>query len=88
MLSEPGFWLIVAGSLLVAASFIGLVFSRASDNVPYRKDEGDPPQPASDDQAKLPAWFSIDKRTFGRAVPKRAGSATAHFSEQRKTRPA
>ena len=69
MLAEPGFWLIVAGGLVVAGSFIGLVFSRNRDEVHPVLDQ------MADDPVKLPAWFSTDKKAFGRATPKQTGPA-------------
>src|SRR4051794_38182473 len=64
---EPGFWLIIAGGLLVGSGLIGLVFSRAGREVHPVLDQiaGDP--------VKLPAWFSTDQKAFGRAVPKQTG---------------
>jgi hypothetical protein len=76
MLAEPGFWLIVAGGLLVGGGFIGLVFSRNRDEVPPVLDQ------TADDPVKLPAWFSTDNKAFGRATPKRTGPATAQKPDQ------
>jgi hypothetical protein len=76
MLAEPGFWLIVAGGLLVGSGFIGLVFSRNRDEVPSDREQ------AADDPVELPKWFSTDKKAFGRATPKRAGAATAQKPNQ------
>jgi hypothetical protein len=77
MLAEPGFWLIVAGGLLVGGGFIGLVFSRLGHEVQHPVLDQ-----MADDPVKLPAWFSTDKKAFGRATPKRAGSATAQKPSQ------
>ena len=76
MLAEPGFWLIVAGGLLVGGGFIGLVFSRLGHEVHPVLDQ------LADDPIKLPAWFSTDKKAFGRATPKRTGLATAQKPNQ------
>ena len=77
MLAEPGFWLIVAGGLVVAGSFIGLVFSRNRDEVHPVLDQ------MADDPVNLPAWFSTDKKAFGRATPKRTDRpATAQKPNQ------
>ena len=77
MLTEPGFWLIVAGGLVVAGSFIGLVFSRNRDEVHPVLDQ------MADDPVNLPAWFSTDKKAFGRATPKRTDRpATAQKPNQ------
>ena len=54
MLAEPGFWLIVAGGLLVEGGFIGLVFSRLGHEVYPVLDQ------TADDPVKLPKWFSTD----------------------------
>jgi hypothetical protein len=80
MLAEPGFWLIVAGGLLVGSGFIGLVFSRFGHEVHPVLDQ------MADDPVKLPAWFSTDKKAFGRATPKQTGLATAQKRSQ--SRPA
>jgi hypothetical protein len=81
MLAEPGFWLIVAGGLLVGSGFIGLVFSRLGQVVHPVLDQ------MADDPVKLPVWFSTDKKAFGRATPKQTGAATAqkpsHFRPAR-----
>jgi hypothetical protein len=63
MLADPGFWLIVAGGLLVGGGLIGLVFSRLGHEVHPVLDQ------MADDPVKLPAWFSTDKKAFGRATP-------------------
>src|SRR3954452_14953118 len=77
MLAEPGFWLIVAGSLLVGGGFIGLVFSRLGHEVHPVLDQ------MADDPVELPKWFSTDKNPFGRATPKRTGGpATAQKPSQ------
>jgi len=76
MLAEPGFWLIVAGGLLLASGFIGLVFSRLDHEVHPVLDQ------MADDPVNLPAWFSTDKKAFGRATPKQTGSATAQKQSQ------
>ena len=76
MLAEPGFWLIVAGGLLVGSGFIGLVFSRLGHEVHPVLDQ------MADDPIELPAWFSTDKKAFGRATPKRTGPATAQKPNQ------
>src|SRR5205823_753286 len=36
----------------------------------------------TDDPVKAPAWFSTDKKAFGRATPKRTGPATAQKPNQ------
>jgi hypothetical protein len=77
MLAEPGFWLIVAGGLLVGGGFIGLVFSRNRDEVQHPVLDQ-----MADDPVKLPAWFSTDKKAFGRATPKRASPATPQKPSQ------
>jgi hypothetical protein len=74
MLAEPGFWLIVAGGLLVGSGFIGLVFSRLGQHPVLDQ--------MADNPGELPKWFSTDKKTFGRATPKRAGPATAQKRSQ------
>jgi hypothetical protein len=84
MLAEPGFWLIVAGSVLVAASLIGLAFSSLSQEVPSRQDEPKPAQSASDGPIDLPKWFSTDKKPFGRAVPKRTASGDHPLKDKRR----
>ena len=76
MLAEPGFWLIVAGGLLVGSGFIGLVFSRLGHEVHPVLDQ------MADDPVKPPAWFSTDKKAFGRAKPKQASPATAQNPDQ------
>jgi hypothetical protein len=76
MLAEPGFWLMVAGGLSVGGGFIGLVFSRRGHDVHPVLDQ------MADDPVKLPAWFSTDKKAFGRATPKRTGPATAQKPDQ------
>ena len=68
MLAEPGFWLIVAGGLLVGSGFIGLVFSRLGNEVAHPILDQ-----MADDPVKLPAWFSTEKNAFGRAAPKQTG---------------
>jgi hypothetical protein len=71
MLAQPGFLLMVAGGFLVAAGFIGLVFSRRAHEVHPVLDQ------MADDPVRLPAWFSTDSKTFGRATPKQTRPATA-----------
>ena len=71
MLAEPGFWLIVAGGLLVEGGFIGLVFSRLGHEVYPVLDQ------TADDPVKLPKWFSTDTKALGRATAKRTGTTTA-----------
>jgi hypothetical protein len=39
MLSEPGFWLIIAGAILVGVGFIGLAFSRLRSEMPVHNEE-------------------------------------------------
>jgi hypothetical protein len=70
MFSEPGFWIMTAGALLVAAGFVGLAFSRIDDVVHSANVEEGP--------APLPDPFVTDRKTevakpFGRAGLKRAG---------------
>jgi hypothetical protein len=60
MLAQAGFLLMVAGGLLVGAGFIGLVLSRRVREVHPVLDQ------MADDPVKLPAWFSTDKKTFGK----------------------
>jgi len=76
MLAEPGFWLMVAGGLLVGSGSIGIVFSRVRHEVHPVLDQ------MADDPVKLPAWFSTDKKAFGRATPKQASPATAQSPDQ------
>jgi len=81
MLAQAGFLLMVAGGLLVGAGFIGLVLSRRVREVHPVLDQ------MADDPVKLPAWFSTDKKAFGRAMPKQTRPATAqnpdHFRPAR-----
>jgi hypothetical protein len=76
MVAEPGFWLIVAGGLLVGSGFLGLVFSQLHREVHPIVDQ------MADDPDKLPAWFSTDKKAFGRAAPKQTLPATAQNPDQ------
>jgi len=76
MLAQAGFLLMVAGGLLVGAGFIGLVLSRRVREVHPVLDQ------MADDPVKLPAWFSTDKKAFGRATPKQASPATAQSPDQ------
>jgi len=76
MLSEPGFWLMIAGSLLVAVAFIGLAFNRMGSEMPIHSanvEEQQSPTPT-----ELPGPLSTDRKTevakvFGRAGPTRTG---------------
>jgi hypothetical protein len=76
MFSEPGFWIMTAGALLVAAAFVGLAFSRNDDHVPVHSanvEQGQAPTPM-----ELPNPFATERKTevakpFGRAAPKRTG---------------
>ena len=61
----------VTGGLSVGTGFIGLVFSRLGHEVHPVLDQ------MADDPVKLPAWFSTDKKAFGRAAPKQTVPATA-----------
>ena len=79
MLAEPGFWLIVAGGLVVAGSFIGLVFSRNRDEVHPVLDQ------MADDPVNLPAWFSTHKKAFGRATPQRKTRSPLKLEEVEKS---
>ena len=76
MVAEPGFWLIIAGGLLVGSGLIGLVFSRAGREVHPVLDQ------IAGDAVKLPAWFSTDQKAFGRAGSKQTGAATAQNPDQ------
>ena len=76
MFSEPGFWIMTAGALLVAAAFVGLAFSRIDNDVPVRGanvEERPAPTPM-----ELPDPFATERKTevakpFGRAGLKRTG---------------
>jgi hypothetical protein len=74
MFSEPGFWIMTAGALLVAAAFVGLAFSRIDKDVPVHSatvEEGLAPM-------GLPDPVATERKTevakpFGRAGLKRTG---------------
>jgi hypothetical protein len=76
MFSEPGFWIMTAGALLVAAAFVGLAFSRIADNDVVHSanvEGGQAPLPM-----ELSDPFVAERKTevakpFGRAGLKRAG---------------
>ena len=76
MLSEPGFWLMIASGLLVAVAFIGLAFNRIGSETPVHSanvEEQQAPTPT-----ELPNPLSTDGKTevakvFGRAGPKPTG---------------
>jgi hypothetical protein len=76
MFSEPGFWIMTAGALLMAAGFVGLAFSRIDNDMPVisaNVEEGPAPLPMV-----LPDSFVTERKTevakpFGRAGLKRAG---------------
>jgi hypothetical protein len=77
MLSEPGFWLMIAGGLLIAAGFIGLVFHRLSPDMPFHEEEANA-VPLASDPTELPNLPSTDRnlevaKTFGKARPRRTG---------------
>jgi hypothetical protein len=72
MFSEPGFWIMTAGALLVAAGFVGLAFSRIDNDMPVHSAN------VEEGPAPLPDPFVTDRKTevakpFGRAGLKRAG---------------
>ena len=74
MFSEPGFWLMIAGGLLVAVAFIGLAFNRMGGDTRAHSanvEEQEPPI-----FTELPIPFSTDAKAevapvFGRARAKR-----------------
>jgi hypothetical protein len=76
MFSEPGFWIMTAGALLVAAAFAGLAFSRIDNDVPAHGanvEKAQAPTPM-----ELPNPFTAERKTeiakpFGRAGLKRMG---------------
>ena len=76
MLAEPGSWLMIVGALLVGVGFVGLIFGRPGHEVHPVLDQ------MADDPLKLPAWFSTDKKAFGRAEPKQTLPATAQKPSQ------
>jgi hypothetical protein len=55
MFAQPGFWLMIAGALMVAFGFIGLAFSRMGSNVPANRNQPasipvEPPNPLPRDR--------------------------------------
>src|SRR4051794_29120086 len=60
MLSEPGFWPIIAGAVLVAVGFIGLAFSRLGNEMPVHDEE-----PNGEQLAGLTTshWTAIKQRS-------------------------
>jgi hypothetical protein len=75
MFSEPGFWIMTAGALLVAAAFVGLAFSRNDDHVPVHSANQQDQAPTP---MELPNPFAAERKSevakpFGRAAPKRTG---------------
>jgi len=63
--SDPGFWMIVAGTLLVAFGFIGLAFSRMGNEMPLRrssKKSNDELQAGDASITELPNPFSTDAK--------------------------
>jgi len=67
MFSEPGFWLMIAGSLLVAVAFIGLAFNRMGGDPPAHSANVEEQEPS----IELPVPFSTNATTevapvFGR----------------------
>jgi hypothetical protein len=76
MFSEPGFWIMTAGALLVAAAFVGLAFSPIDNDLPVHSanvEEAQVPNPM-----ELPDPFTAERKTeiakpFGRAGLKRTG---------------
>jgi hypothetical protein len=72
MLSEPGFWLIIAGSLLVAVAFIDLAFNRIGCETPVDGVKLEEQQL----QLELPNPLSTKTevaKVFGRAGTNRTG---------------
>jgi hypothetical protein len=53
MFSEPGFWMMIAGAVLVAFGFLGLVFA-GNNRAAINPDSGDPvPRPQMPPVPKL-----------------------------------
>jgi hypothetical protein len=78
MFSEPGFWIITAGALLVAAGLVGLAFSGIDKDVPVHSASMEEQQ-AAPTPIELPDPLASDSKTevakpFGRAAPKRTGN--------------
>jgi hypothetical protein len=76
MFSEPGFWIMTAGALLVAAAFVGLAFSRIDNVVPVHGANVEKAQ--SPTPMELPDPFVTERKTeaakpFGRAGLKQTG---------------
>jgi hypothetical protein len=74
MFLEQGFWLMVAGFLLVAVGFIGLAFSRLGNEMPFQNEEakGEELTPTPVDLPNpLSTYRTEVAKPFGRAGPQR-----------------